>query len=128
MSLEGLMTEPLLLMGPGGLAVWQWIGLAVVVVLAWGIGRVGAWLFTWVGAIWQDEMTVRFMQFGESSLDIEIMAWFRTTDFAKFKEMRQEVLLGFMQVVEDTGSGFAFPTRTVHLVEQNAPKSRSTKR
>ncbi|HEY5946943.1 MAG TPA: mechanosensitive ion channel family protein [Kofleriaceae bacterium] len=72
-------------------------------------------------AIWPEEMTVRFLQFGESSLDVEIMAWFRTTDFAKFKEMRQDVLLAFMQVVEDAGSGFAFPTRTVHVVGATTP-------
>jgi hypothetical protein len=30
--------------------------------------------------------------------------------------MRQEVLLGIMKVVEDAGSAFAFPTRTVHVV------------
>jgi len=28
------------------------------------------------------------------------------------------VLLGFMQVVEKTGTAFAFPTRTVHVVNQ----------
>lgn len=72
-------------------------------------------------AIWPEEMTVRFLQFGESSLDVEVMAWFRTTDFAKFKEMRQDVLLAFMQVVEDAGSGFAFPTRTVHVVGATTP-------
>ncbi|HEX5063998.1 MAG TPA: mechanosensitive ion channel family protein [Kofleriaceae bacterium] len=79
-------------------------------------------------ALWPDEVSVRFMQLGESSLDVEVIAWFRTTDFGKFKVMRQEVLLGFMQVVEDAGSAFAFPTRTVHLVEQNAAKPRSARR
>jgi MscS family membrane protein len=78
-------------------------------------------------SIWPDDITVRFLQFGESSLDIEIMAWFRTTDFAKFKAMRQEVLIEFMQIVEDAGSGFAFPTRTVHVVNEPTPK-RSAKR
>lgn len=72
-------------------------------------------------AIWTEEITVRFLQLGDSSLDIEIMAWFQTTDFMKFKEMRQDVLLGFMQVVEDAGSSFAYPTRTVHIVGATNP-------
>jgi MscS family membrane protein len=72
-------------------------------------------------AIWPDEITVRFLQFGASSLDIEVMAWFRTTDFMKFKTMRQDVLIEFMQVVEEAGSSFAFPTRTVHLVGATTP-------
>jgi len=39
--------------------------------------------------------------------------------WADFQLCRQEVLLGFMKVVEDAGTAFAFPTRTVHVV--NAP-------
>jgi MscS family membrane protein len=38
-----------------------------------------------------------------------------------FQQCRQEVLLGFMQVVEEAGTAFAFPTRTVHLVGAPAP-------
>lgn len=67
-------------------------------------------------AIWAEDITVRFVDLAESSLDVEIMCWFNTTDFNKFKAMREEVLLGFMKVVEQAGSGFAFPTRTVHVV------------
>jgi len=66
--------------------------------------------------IWQDDVSVRFLQLGESSLDVEVAAWFRTTDFGKFKEIRQDMLLAFMKVVEDAGSGFAFPSRTLYVV------------
>jgi MscS family membrane protein len=78
-------------------------------------------------AIWPDDVSVRFMQFGSSSLDIEIMAWFRTTDFGIFKAMRQEVLIQFMEAVERAGSAFAFPTRTVHVVEANPGRSATTR-
>jgi MscS family membrane protein len=71
-----------------------------------------------------DAVTVRFKALGPSSLDIEIMAWFATTDFAEFQGIRQEILLRFMAVVEACGSSFAFPTHTVHLAAQaNAGKS-----
>jgi MscS family membrane protein len=66
--------------------------------------------------IWPDMIVVKFAGFGESSLDVEVMCWFRTADFNDFREDRQEVLLGFMDVVEKAGSSFAFPTRTVHVV------------
>lgn len=66
--------------------------------------------------IWPDAVVVRFKAFAASSLDIEIMAWFETADWAEFQLIRQEVLLQFMQVVEGAGASFAFPTRTVHLV------------
>jgi MscS family membrane protein len=70
--------------------------------------------------IWPDAMVVRFKEFGASSLDIEIMAWFEVPTWGDFQLCRQEVLLGFMQVVEDAGTGFAFPTRTVHLFSETA--------
>jgi MscS family membrane protein len=71
--------------------------------------------------IWPDAVVVKFMAFGASSLDIEIMAWFQVPTWADFQRCRQEVLLGFMRVVEEAGTSFAFPTRTVHLVGESAP-------
>jgi MscS family membrane protein len=70
--------------------------------------------------IWADTVVVRFAGFGESALQIEVMCWFRTTDFDEFRACRQEVLFGFMTVVLEAGSSFAFPTRTVHLVKATA--------
>jgi MscS family membrane protein len=70
--------------------------------------------------IWPDTVVVRFVGFGASSLDIEVMAWFVTTDYNVFRDCQQEVLFGFMRVVEEAGSSFAFPTRTVHLVQDSA--------
>jgi MscS family membrane protein len=65
--------------------------------------------------LWPDAVVVRFREFAASSLDIEIMAWFQTVDWAEFQLIRQEILLQFMEVVERSGTSIAFPTRTVHL-------------
>ena len=70
--------------------------------------------------IWPDAVVVRFKEFGASSLDIEVMAWFLTSDWGEFQAIRQEVLLAFMDVVERSGSAFAFPTQTVYLVKDQA--------
>ncbi len=69
--------------------------------------------------IWPDAIVVRFKEFGASSMDIEIMAWFLTSVWSEFQLIRQEVLLQFMEVVEGAGTSFAFPTRTVHLVRDD---------
>jgi len=66
--------------------------------------------------IWPNDVVVRFVSFGESSLDIEVMAWFKTGDYGQFRTWRQDALLGFMDVIEQVGTSFAFPTRTLHLV------------
>jgi len=72
--------------------------------------------------IWPEGVTVRFKELAASSLDIEVTAWFGTTDWTEFQLIRQELLLQFMRVVESCGTGFAFPTRTVHLVGPEAPR------
>ena len=65
-------------------------------------------------------MVVKFKEFAASSLDIEVMAWFQVPTWAEFQACRQEALLRFMQIVEEAGSSFAFPTRAVHLVQETA--------
>lgn len=71
--------------------------------------------------IWPDSVTVRFESFADSSLNIEIMAWFMTSEASEFQAIRQEVLLSFMDVVEKAGTSFAFPTRTIHLAHEDRP-------
>ncbi len=70
--------------------------------------------------IWPDSITVRFKELAEYSLDIEVMAWFMTTDWAEFLTIRQNVLLEFMAVVEANGASFALPTRSVRLPDGTA--------
>lgn len=68
--------------------------------------------------LWPDTVVVRFTDFKDSTLNVEVMAWFQTTDWNEFTAIRQELLLRFMEIVEQAGTGFAFPTRTVHLVRE----------
>jgi MscS family membrane protein len=73
--------------------------------------------------IWTENVMVRFTGFGASSLDIEVMAWFVTTDWDEFLAIREQVLLEFMGVVEQANTGFAFPTRTIHIASNAASPS-----
>jgi MscS family membrane protein len=66
--------------------------------------------------IWPDAVPIRFTSFADSSLNVEVVAWFQTSDWAEFTLIRQEMLLAFMEVVERAGTSFAFPTRTLHVV------------
>jgi len=70
---------------------------------------------------WPNSLTVCFKEIGESSLNIEVIAWFRAANWEEFLVIRQEMLLRFMDVVEKAGSSFAFPTRTVHLIPGVTP-------
>ena len=66
--------------------------------------------------IYRDDIVVRLLQFAASSLDVEVIAYFTTVDMTQFRAWRQEILLGFMDVVEKAKTSFAYPTRTVHVV------------
>ncbi|MEM7730122.1 MAG: mechanosensitive ion channel family protein [Pseudomonadota bacterium] len=58
----------------------------------------------------------RFVGFGESSLDVEIFAYIVADDFPTSLHVREEMNLAVMEIVAECGSGFAFPTRTLHMV------------
>jgi MscS family membrane protein len=65
--------------------------------------------------VWPDTVVAKLAAFSPSSLDVEVLCWFETSDFAEFRDIRQEALLGIMKVVEESGTSFAYPTRTVHV-------------
>ena len=62
-----------------------------------------------------DPARVRFVAFGAYSLDLEIFAYVRTSDWNEFVAIREDLLLRLMDVVEESGSGFAFPSQTSYL-------------
>jgi len=66
----------------------------------------------------QEFMLVKFTKFNDSSLDVFIYCFTVTTDWTKHLAVRQDVNLKVMSLVEDLGMGIAFPTQTVHLIEE----------
>jgi MscS family membrane protein len=68
-----------------------------------------------------DAPLVRFSEFKDSSLSIEVQAWVRAADWHEFGRIRGELYLQFMAIVEAAGTGFAFPTRTLHVESLPAP-------
>jgi MscS family membrane protein len=65
--------------------------------------------------VWPDAVVVRFFQFGDFSLDIDVIAWIETTDVTVFRAKREALFFRFMEIVETNGCSFAFPTSTVHV-------------
>jgi MscS family membrane protein len=58
---------------------------------------------------------VRFVGFGATSLDLEIYAYVETWDWDQFLAIREDLLLRIIDVVEASGTGFAFPSQTLYL-------------
>jgi MscS family membrane protein len=84
------------------------------------VARIEGWLRAHEG-IAQDFMLVKFTDFNDSSLDIFVYCFTVTTDWAAHLSLRQELNLAVMDILEELGLSIAFPTRTVHLVEEELP-------
>ncbi|TGN41280.1 mechanosensitive ion channel family protein [Marinobacter confluentis] len=65
-------------------------------------------------------LIVNFLTFNSSSLDIMVYTFTKTVDWTTFHKVKQNVLLKISQIIESHGAEVAFPTRTLHMVE-NAP-------
>lgn len=62
-------------------------------------------------------LIVNFVAFNASSLDIMVYTFTKTTQWVKFHEVKQDVLLKISEIIEGYGAEVAFPTRTLHLPE-----------
>jgi MscS family membrane protein len=62
-----------------------------------------------------DLARVRFIGFASSSLDLEVFAYALTRDWAEFLGIREDVLLRIMDIVEQSGTAFAFPSQTLYF-------------
>jgi MscS family membrane protein len=60
-------------------------------------------------------LIVNFNQFGASSLDFFIYTFTKTTDWIRFHEVKEDVLLKVSGIVQAHDAEMAFPTRTLHL-------------
>ncbi|MCL4758911.1 MAG: mechanosensitive ion channel family protein [Rhodocyclaceae bacterium] len=66
----------------------------------------------------QDQtMIVNFNQYSGSSLDIMLYTFTKTTQWVRFHEIKQDVLLKIGEIIERHGAQVAFPTRTLHVPE-----------
>jgi MscS family membrane protein len=57
----------------------------------------------------------KFLRFGQSSLDIEVVAYIVARDWPQFLEVQQELLLGIMEVIEQADTAIALPSQTLHV-------------
>lgn len=67
----------------------------------------------------KDTLLVNFESFGASSLNIFIYTYATTADWKKYLQIRQDVHIKIMDIVENNGAAFAFPSTTLY-VEKSA--------
>lgn len=62
-------------------------------------------------------LIVNFNKFSSSSLDFFVYTYTKTTDWIKFHEIKQDVMLKIIEIIDSHGAECAFPTSTIHIPE-----------
>lgn len=65
----------------------------------------------------EDLLWVRFVGFGAYSLDVEVFAYVRSNNRIEFLGIREDIYLRTMDLIDQAGTGFAFPSQTHYIAE-----------
>ena len=62
---------------------------------------------------------IRMIGFSASSIDVDVRAYVLTTNYGEFLQVQEQLILEIMKVVEEAGTGFAFPSQTTYLARDS---------
>jgi len=62
---------------------------------------------------------VHFTEFGDFSLNFDIIYYLKTKDYVKYKDTQQEINFAIKEAFEKEGIEMAFPTQTIFLNKEN---------
>lgn len=65
-------------------------------------------------------LIVNVDQFAASSIEFFIYTFTKTTEWIRFHEIKQDIMVKIINIVEGHGAEFAFPTRTLHMFDESA--------
>jgi MscS family membrane protein len=71
-------------------------------------------------------MIVNFNSFAPSSLDFFVYTFTKTINWAEYHEIKQDVMLKIIKIIEEEGAECAFPTSTIHLADKDIFKNVDT--
>ena len=74
-----------------------------------------------------DPARIRFVGYGDYSLDLEIFAFVWTQDINEYLAIQEDLLLRIMDIVQASGTGFAFPSSTTYLARDGGLDSERSK-
>jgi len=74
-----------------------------------------------------DPARVRLVKIGEFSLDIEIFAYILTSSHYDFTAMREDLLLKIIDIIQTSGTNFAFPSNTTYVATDTGLSPEKTK-
>jgi len=74
--------------------------------------------------VYPDDARIRFVGLGASSLDLEIFAYIKADGMPEFLNIQEDLLLRIMDIVNKSGTGIAFPSRTTYVARDEPLDSR----
>ncbi|NJY63412.1 mechanosensitive ion channel [Salinimicrobium sp. CDJ15-81-2] len=70
---------------------------------------------------------VRFTTLGADSLSLEVFTYVKVLTFDDYLEVKEDLLLRIMDVVGESGTGFAFPSQTIYFGRDSGLSQEKTK-
>jgi MscS family membrane protein len=74
----------------------------------------------------KDYFNVYFTNFGASSLDIQVMVFWETSDYTREQAEKHRLNIDILRLANEMGVGFAFPTQTVHMFNETKDLTEKT--
>ena len=65
----------------------------------------------------KETLLVNFESFGDSALNIFIYTFTSTANWARYLDIREDIHIKIMKIVEDNQSSFAFPSQSIYIEE-----------
>ena len=66
----------------------------------------------------QDPARIRFVQFGDCSLDLDVFAYIDTTDYGESLEIAEDINLRIMDVIKTAGTELAIPAQIEYKIDK----------
>lgn len=71
----------------------------------------------------KDNFHVYFVNYGASSLDIQLVVYWETSDYSREQAEKHRLMIDILRLSKELGIEFAFPTQTVHVFHENKRES-----
>ncbi|MDJ0730341.1 MAG: mechanosensitive ion channel family protein [Crocosphaera sp.] len=86
--------------------------------LQWVLAKLREMLFAHPKLL-KEPLGVRFVKYGDYSLDVLIIAYVDTGNLWEFLQIQEDVLLQVKEIVKRAGTDFAFPSQTTYLSQDS---------
>ncbi len=77
--------------------------------------------------VWQESFSVRFVGYGESTLDLEVACYIATADWGEFTGIREAILLDLGSILERAGTQLGFSSRALYMTKTGGLDAKKAK-